>query len=430
VLPQWWHTYKLFIGNYIIMATVTSTSLGVLLKQLYAPWDIEQLLNLTHPVVDELAPKGSAELGGSGFRFAVRTRTAEGTGFIGQSDDLPAGGESTVLNAVVVPKVQAGVVQLTGLSRAVSSGNPMAFARAFEEQIGQTLEVMMAEKEEALFGNANSVLATFVGNPAASVGPHTVDDVAGLREGMSVAFYDTALTVLRTGGPEVISEVDWVAKTVTFDAAIDASAADTDVLVKINPSHGAAVDTGVKPEGFEASLLDSGTYLGIARTEGNWQTGQIAASSLFTEEIFTRARTRVQQETGVSLSAMGNSFKCATHPMQLDQLFKLAIPRVRYSGGGPMDLGYSEGQVSFGGISFATSYLCKASVAYIGDFSKSNTLYTPGGELHIDTEYNGSSMKWIDRKDVGLVFAKAYYNFAVRNPTRFIRISSLTEQTR
>lgn len=416
------------------MATTTSGTLGELLKQLYAPWDIEQLLNLTHPVCEELAAKGSAQLGGGGFNFAVRNRSAEGHGFIGEGDDLPASGSTEVLQATVEPKVQVGAVELTGLARSLSSGNPMAFARAFEEQIGQTLEGMMADKEAALFGDGSGTLTSFTSaDPATSAGPHACVDVGNLREGMSVLFYDSNGANQRSATPSVIKEIDWVAKTVTFDAAIVAAVAASDRIVKATPTQIASASqiTTVVPEGLESSLKSSGEYLGINRaTYPNFKGLNMTASSLFTEEIFTRARTRVTQEGGVSMSAMGDTFRCATHPNQLDQLFKLAIPRVRYSGGGPFDLGYNEGAITFGGVTFATSYLCPTDTAYIGDFSKSCTLYAPNGELHVDTDYNGSSMKWVDRKDVGLVFAKAYYNFAVKNPQRFVRITALTEQTR
>ncbi len=131
----------------------------------------------------------------------------------------------------------------------------------------------------------------------------------------------------------------------------------------------------------------------------------------------------------MTLQRMARSFKCLTHPMQVDVLFKLAIPRIRYSGNDNFDLGNSD-NVKFGNIPFITSYQAPAGTAYLGDFQYSKSLYTPNGELHVDTEYNGSSLKWVATKDVGLVFVKEYCAFAVTKPTCFARITSLTEPSR
>jgi hypothetical protein len=412
------------------MATITSSTLGELLKRLYAPWEIEQLVNLTYPVLNECAAKGSAQLGGSGFYFPVRTRAAEGHAYISETDDLPAGRQSTVLQAVVAPTVHAGVVQLSGLSMAVSSGNAMAFARSFDENVQQTIEAMSAYKEGALFRSGTGVLATFSDDiTAAGAGPWTLSDVNHLREGMVVDIIDATATTRHSEDATIVA-VDWPNKQVTFAAsqgtAIDAN--DKIYIAGSQASTGAVVSK--EPIGLEGSLLATGSYLGIDRaSNGNWRSSAITASSFFDEDILLRARTRVTQETGIPLAGIANRFKVLCHPMQVDVLFKLAIPRVRYSGNDNFDLGNSE-NVSFGRTKFVTSYLCPPATAYLGDFRYSQSLYTPNGELHIDTEYNGSTLKWVSTKDVGLVFAKEYHAFVVKRPNAFVRIASLTEATR
>ena len=90
------------------MPDITTTSMGALLKNLYAPWDIEQLVNLTNPALNACAQKGSAQLGGAGFFFAVRSESAHGHAYIAEDADLPAGLQSTVLQAQVDPTVHTG----------------------------------------------------------------------------------------------------------------------------------------------------------------------------------------------------------------------------------------------------------------------------------------------------------------------------------
>lgn len=411
------------------MATITSGSLNELLKRLYASWEIEQLVNLTYPVLNECVRKGSAQLGGSGFYFPVRTRSAEGHAYINQDQALPAGRQSTVLQASINPTVFAGVVQLTGLSIAVSSGSAMSFARAFDENVQQTIEAMAAYKEGALFRDGSGQVATLVEDPDGSDTTITVDDVAHLREGMVVDVVDTDLSTHHSSDL-TITGVDWVNKTVTFDTAPAAAAATGDFLYMADSQISGTAATNKEPLGFEASMLATGTYLGIDRaSETNWQTPNIAVNAFLDEATLLRARTRITQESGIPLQSMGGRFKAVSHPMQVDVLFKLAIPRIRFSGNDKFDLGNSD-NVYFGNIPFVTSYNCPAATAYVGDFMYSQSLFTPNGELHIDTEYNGSALKWVSTKDVGLAFVKEYCNFVLKRPNAFVRLSSLTEATR
>lgn len=413
------------------MATITSSTAGELLKRLYSNDEIQDLINLTHPALEAAAREGSAQLGGSGFYFPARTRSAHGHAYISESDDLPAGRQSTVKQAVVSPTVFAGVVQLTGLSMAVSQGNAAAFARVFDENVQETLKAMAAYKEGALFRDGAGLLTQFNGAVATSAGPHTVDDVGFLREGMVVDIIDDAGTT-RHNTDLTIDVVDWVNRQITFSTAVAAAVDDNDRIFIADSQANSGALVNKEPIGLEGSLLASGTYLGIDRAvEANWRSSSLAASGLFDEDIVLRATQRVRQESGVPLSSMTKSFKILCHPTQLNLLFKLTIPRIQYSGNQVFDLGYGgDGNIKFGGMGFVTSDQCPTNVAYLGDWQYSQSLYTPGGRLHIDTEYNGAQLKWVATKDQGLVFMKEYCAFAVKKPVAFCRITGLTDATR
>ena len=410
------------------MATITISTAGELLKRLYAQWDIENLVNLTHPARSECAKKGTAQLGGSGFFFPVRVEAAEGHSYIAEDGNLPTGLQSTVRQAQVSPTVHAGVVQLTGLSMAVSSGSAMAFARTFDENVQSTIQAMTAYKEGALFRDGSGLL----GKPASSVSTSTfgMTNVDHFREGMvvDIAAATTGSPTHKAAGVAIVG-VDWVSKSITFSTT--PVAVTTAMGVYLDGYHTASAAVASRePIGLAGSLLATGTYLGINRaTYPNWKAGAMTASSFFDEDILLRARTRITQEAGIGLGQMAGRFKCLTHPMQVDTLFKLAIPRIRYAGGGEVDLGNSM-NTKFGGIQFVTSYACPPATAYLGDFMYSQTLYTPGGELHVDSELGGSSLKWVATKDVGLVFVKEYCAFVVKRPNAFIAITALTEATR
>lgn len=411
------------------MSTVTINSAGELLKRLYAPWEIEDLVNTTYPTLEFCASKGSAALGGDGFRFAVRNQSAEGIGYIAEDGDLPAGGQTEVLQATVQPKVFAGVVQLSGLSRAVSSGDAMAFARTFDENTRHTIDSMAAYKEGAMYRSGSGLLATLTATPVAAtnVTPVAVDDVGFFREGMKVDIKNGNNTVVQSA--EVVA-VDWAARTLLFDSDFQGSVVNTDTIYLSGTQPLTSVVTDREPGGFEDSMVTGGQYLGITRANAaNWVASQITASSFLDEDILLRARTLITQESGVPISAMAGRFAAVTHPQQVDVLYKLAIPRVRYAGTSGIDLGNPD-NLAFGGIPFKTSYQAPTDKVYMGDWMYHNSLYTPNGEMHIDTEYNGATLKWVSTKDVGLVFIKEYHNFALRKPTCFVRIDALTEPTR
>jgi hypothetical protein len=408
------------------MASVTKTTLGELLKRLYASWEIEQLVNLTFPVLATCAREGTAQLGGAGFYFPVRTSSAEGHKYMAESDDLPAGRYSTVRQALVNPTVHAGVVQITGLAMAVSSGSAMAFAKGFDENVSQTIEAMSAYKEGALFRTGTGEIGKFNGNPG-STGALTLDDVGYLRVGMPCDVMTTG-NVLSTGA-EVL-DIDWVNKTVEFAAAIPTTVDDNGTIhMAGSQTNGVAPPTN-EPIGLATSIAASGSYLGIdPASYTNWAAEARAVSGFLDEAVLLGGRTRITQGTGIRLAGISKRFSLLCHPMQADILFKLAIPKIRYSGNERFDLGNSE-EVKFGNMDVLTSYLCPVTTAYLGDWSYHQCLYTPNGKLHIDTEYNGSALKWVATKDQGLVFVKEYAAFANKRRNAFMAFTSLTEATR
>jgi hypothetical protein len=221
-----------------------------------------------------------------------------------------------------------------------------------------------------------------------------------------------------------------VNKQVTFDTSLNANVADNDLIFITGSQAASGAPVNLEPVGFEGAFLTSGEYLGINRSSyPNWQSLVFTASGLLDEDILMRARTRLTQETGIMLSGMGSKLTAVCHPMQADILFKLAVPRIKFTGNDSIDLGYGK-EPTFGGMPFVTSYLAPADKVYIGDFSAFQQFYVPGGELHIDSEYNGAALKWVANYDIGLVFLKEYAAMACRAPHKFIRIVSLTQATR
>lgn len=414
------------------MADISVSSLDELLKRLYASWEIEDLQNLTHPALATMWAEGSASLGGVGFYFPVRAQGNFAHAYIAEDGALPTGQVSTVRQAVVNPKVHAGVATLTGLSMAMSSGDAAAFARAYDENVQELLRSMTQYKEGVGFRDGFGKLATFVTEPdgalGAADGELIFDDVSMVNVGMKCDVHDATLATIHDSALTV-TNVDWATKSVTFDTDVDAAAATGDFLILDEANSAVAFTAGneFEPIGVEGALLDSGTYLGVSRsTYPLWKSNTFAANSLFDEEVIQRARVRLTQASGIQLSAMSSRFKLVTHPMQAEILVRLAIPRVQYAGFSGVDV-LNSTEVKVGGIPVITSYLAPANKAYLGDWKYAMSLHPPGGKMHIDTEFNGSALKWLAGFDRGQVFVKEYCALAVKRPNAFVRITGLTE---
>lgn len=408
---------------------VTSATLGELVKRLYSPEEIQMLIQLSSEVLAKHCKRGNAALGGSGFIFPVRTRSAHGHAYIAEGADLPDPGQTQVLQAVVLPALNYGVVKITGLARAITSNNAAAFAQAFEEQTTHTLESMSWYDEAAFFRDGSGVLTQFNGAVATSAGPHTVDDTAHLRPGMKVDIIDVT-DFTRHNVDVVIQDVDWVNRTVTFESALAAAVDDNDYIFIAGSQDSTGAPQVREPLGLEASLASTGVYLGLDRgVIREWQARRITANQYLNEELIQRARVFITQITGVPLSGITSSYGLLTHPNQAEVLFKLIIPRVQYSMGASFDL-LNTSEVKLGNIPITTTPNCPATKAYLGDWKYSQHLYVPGGELKIDEEHNGAALKWVANKDVGLVYFRAYHQFVVKKPNAFVVFDALTELDR
>jgi hypothetical protein len=406
-----------------------SPDVGGLLKRLYAPWEIEQQVNLTYPLLASLFTEGSAELGGTGFHFAARMESNAGHAYIAETGTLPPGLSTVNAQAVVSPTVHAGRIDVSGLVRAMSSGNAMSFAKVVDENVSQLIESMSAYKEGVCFRTGDGALATIDTDPIAAT-TWDVSDTGYLREGMSIHVRTAAGTTQRAGGPYKITAVDWVAGTIDVDGPTNAAVAATDIIVLDDSQVAGTVTAVSEPIGLETAVDATGTYLGLARSDyANWAGNEYTVSGLLDEDVFLRSRTRLTQESGIQLGAMSSALRFVCHPMQADILFKLAIPRIEFTGGGAFDLG-NKVEPSFGGIKLLTSYQAPPSKAWLGDFKYTQSFYAPGGKLHVDSEYNGSTLKWIADQDAATVFLKEYCAFANRRPNAFVKLQSLTEATR
>ena len=403
--------------------------LNELAKRSYDSRAVMELHNVTHPELEMLAPRGSADLGGAGFYGLAGMAGNHSYGHVRRGQGLPGGDQTDERQWNAMPQILLGQCSLEGITMAISSRNPLAFARIFDRNSKSMIQNMTRFKAQILYKDGSGRMATFVTPVNDSVGPHIMDDVTGITEGQRFDVIDAA-----DGTRHVLSAkvkaVNWATNGLTFDKAIPAAVdAGDHIYIQDSQTDSGAVSPR-DPIGLAGSVLSTGIYLGISRdSDVNWASTVIPATGMVTEKMLLQLRMRIHVETGVPIGSFGGRFIVVMHPMQLDRLFRLAIPRVQYKAGNGYELGH-DGMFTFGGMKFVGDYMCPPDTIYMGDFSYHSTEYTPGGELHIDSELNGGALKWEEGYDRAIVYAKSYYTFVNRAPTFFGKLTGVATGAR
>lgn len=400
---------------------VTTTTLGELLKRVYAD-RIEPLQNLMSPLHNFIKKAPDAKLGGDGLYFPVAVSGDEGYAYHAEDAALPASTNEVVKQARVQPKVFSGAVKITGLGKAISSGNEMSFAQGLQYNLDQKLKRMIRYKEGALFRDGTGLLAQFSGAPGATTSAVTVDtpSAQAFRVNMLVDVLDDSTGAILVSGARVTA-VDVFASTVTFATDFSSLVGDNDGLYisGSQPSTGGPVSREIT--GLTAAIATSGTYLGISRTSyPEWQSIVVSAASTdIDEDRIEQMLNRIKIQGGTDTEG----FQVVIHPNQMRKLMELAYSRMRFNGG-TVDL--RPGVSKFGSTTFIESDQCPKTTAFFGDFSKFQKFTVPGGDLSL-SDLGGEVVKWVPGYDQGLAYWREYCDYAVRKPNSFARLTNLND---
>lgn len=403
------------------MAGFNDSNLGGLILNVYSKDAITRLQNLESPLLGSLKGR-SHTVGGSGFLFGVKTQGNEGFGFRDSSSSLPTAQREIVQQATVNPRSFFATVQVTGLAQALASGQPASFANLISYSLDEQLAATTQYLEGALFRDNTGILALVnEGSPSGTT--LTVDTPGALwfRQGMIVDFLTSG--TFKTSA--TITEVDWANSAIVTDSDVSAALSNNDQIVLHGTQPGAGTNQAREFDGLAAGTSASGDYLGISRSAyPRWQGNSIAVSGAIDEDVIERARIRVMQEGGVSKAAM-KSFKILMHYNQFRKYAEIAYPRQRFSGNS-VDLGVTA--LSSSGMEIMDLPWCPETTAYAGDLSVFNKFVTPNGDLQLSTDF-GQAWKFVPGYDAGQAYLRAYVNYVVSNPKRWVALTSLTDVT-
>lgn len=401
---------------------IATTTLGDLLKRVYDPATVEEAQNLEVPVLGMIGEGTDYRVGGDGLYFAVDMSGDEGFGYIAEQAAIPAAQNEQVKQAKVSPTVFVGAVRVTGLGRAISSENIMAFAQGLQFHFDKKMRRMTAYKEGVLFRDGKGVLLQYNGAPSDTATAESVDSgvLSWVRRNMMVELFTSADAY--RGGPSKVTDIDYVNQTITLADTI-AGAADNDkiVLAGTQPRTGTFVER--EPLGLESAISLTGTYLNVARASyPEWESNVVnAAGTDIDEDRFLQAESRLYIIGGVS-SGRIRDYRILIHPNQLRKYYELIIPRKEFSGSPGADA--SPGMLSWNGHEFVITHNCPETTAYMGDFSMWQKFTAPDGNMQIDTTF-GPPIKWAPGYDGGIAYWREYCNYAVRMPNHWVKIHTL-----
>ena len=405
--------------------SVNLSNISGLLKQMYSKDAIVELENLETPFLSLLSDAPEVQVGGAGLYFAVTVKGNASAAFRAEGQSIPAPGNPVPKQATVSAKRLLGQAQVDGLAKASTGNNETAFANAFQYALDRELAAALRFKEGAAFRDGTGQLALFngpSGNTASTAQGVDTPGAHWLKINDRIDVFNTADVLVATA---TVTDVDPLGDTIKTDTDISGLIADNYKIYKAGTQTTNGSVATAEMLGMAAHIASSGTYLGISRTTyRNWAGNVVdAGSTPVTEDLLFRALNQIEIVGGMTNPA---GFKIVMHPDQRRKYLELTLPQKQFSGLN-MDAGYSK--LTFNGMPIVTAYSCPSDVVYIGDFSKLKKVYVPGEELHVESEYNGSAIKWLPGYDACIAYFREYGNMVCTKPNSFVKISALTGVT-
>jgi len=240
---------------------------------------------------------------------------------------------------------------------------------------------------------------------------------------MVVDFFNSSASYKTTA---TISDVDWPNNAIVTAADISSLLADNDRIYRAgthSTSSGSFSARGF--DGLEAATSASGTYLNISRASyPRWEGNTVAISGAIDEDVIERARIRVMQEGGISKGTM-KDFKVLMHYNQYRKFAEVAYPRQRFAG---TSVDFGVVNMSASGMEILDLPFCPETVVYAGDLSVFNHFATPNGDLQLSTDFGPAWLR-VPGYDQGQAYLRAYDNYCVTNPRKWVAMTSLTDVT-
>jgi hypothetical protein len=406
------------------MAWDTVTA-GDILQEIYSPASIAEQQHYISPIWGMMGTAPEV-IAGESLRFAVEAMADNSFGFVPEGQAIASPNNDNIQQAILNAKPFLMQVQMSGLLRAIS-GSQYAFADVLQQTIDRKLRSASVYFEGLIPRDGTGQLA-LVNEPSAvpntTGGALNVDNpgTTYLRRGMNVDFLDTSTNVKEASAK--IVDVDHANNAITLDTDISTLIGDNSKLFLAGTQTSGTV-AAREPNGLADQVKTSGTWNGLALATYPALKGNVlsAGSVDITEDILQRAQHRIEIEMGLS-PQNAERWVVFSHTNQRRKYLELVRAQKQFTGLS-LDAGYKA--LEWNGSPWITSNQMDPTTIYMGDMAKFQKFWTPYGPLQMDSEYNGSTIKWLNGFDALVIVFRTYFQFAIRVPKAFIRITGLNE---
>jgi|ETNvirnome_2_130_1030620.scaffolds.fasta_scaffold00311_9 hypothetical protein len=242
------------------------------LKELYAPAMNDSPINKKRVLLSRIQRDGSRRsLVGRRFLEPINMRGSQGLGARGATGSTPTSGNQTIIEALIPPTYNYGVVVFNLPTIFASRNDAGAFARVMDVEMGGMRRDGQNEINRQLHGNNLGSLGM-----ASAAGTSTdillLDAGHSVKAGMIIDMYENS-----SGDPSSTSEFTSVTvSSITGSTTVTLATSETwaDNAHVVRAGNRANEITGIK-----AAIDATGTYMGINRaTYAEWASAEIAAA--------------------------------------------------------------------------------------------------------------------------------------------------------
>lgn len=392
---------------------VTTTTLGGILKRIYPKRLVQQQNKAAF--LYKMLPKSAYAPKGTGFYPAVSVAGNQAGGAaINETEALASAGNETVVQFVIIPKINTWTIQITGLARAASEGDDASFATGLIRQFDEALENMIKDLNRQCYGTGNGLLATCTATATSFT--HTFDTVQYFKPGMICDTY-TGSSPINTD--VTVVSIDRANNQVTFDSSITLTLADQ--VVRANARVSAPSD-GKELAGTSYIIDDgtiSSTFQGLSRTTYPLLRGNlIAAGSVnLTNDLLQRAADEV------SIVGDGRIDMLISRHGQRRKYLDLVTPDKRFLDD-KLDRGYQ--YIYWNGMKWYVDVDAPKG-EIIGLTQKYLERFEIRG-IHLADD-DGKILKWNGTSDTFIAYYRLYGNLGSLKPNAHVRLTGLKEPT-
>jgi hypothetical protein len=338
------------------MAGADKSAVSGILKNIYDSYVIE-MQNLKHRAIDEIAKSSkNYNAAGNGFFGAINDEGNESVGALNETETFRSIDSESYEQWKVVPKVQVGAIQFSGLLAKAAEGDEESFANAVVRELDMAKERLLSDENRQFFGKGTGLLCAVAGAVASDVTSFSVDTTQYIRPNMVIDIYNGAT---KTVDSKRVTRVDRANNVIHFATSLGAALTATAELVKENIRDSAASD-GKEMMGLRGIVDDSTDLTTFQNIDASsldiWRATRIDASSgSLTSDLLQRL------EDDVALLSGEEPDTLIMHRKQRRKYLDIVSPEKRYMDG-KMDAGFSK--LTFNGKELWLDKDCQDNVVY------------------------------------------------------------------